>query len=85
MRMIEGSSLLRASMRTSVRGGLGSAKWCFDNADPDSYFTTLLRTTVAGIECTLQNLAIEKLAFSNRLTKEVWRKRFGIRSFTDIN
>jgi hypothetical protein len=40
-------------------------------ADPDSYFTILLRTTTVGIECTLQNLAIEELLFSNRLTEDV--------------
>ena len=39
-------------------------------ADPDSYFTMLLRTTIVGIECTLQTLAIEELLFSNRLTEE---------------
>ena len=42
-------------------------------ADPDSYFTMLVRTTVVGIECTLPNLAIEELLFSNRLTEEVRR------------
>lgn len=42
-------------------------------ADPDSYFTMLLRTTVVGIECTLQNLTIEELLFSNGLTEEVRR------------
>jgi hypothetical protein len=40
-------------------------------ADPDSYFTTLLRTTIVGIECTLQNSTVEELLFSNRLTEEL--------------
>jgi hypothetical protein len=40
-------------------------------ADPDSYFTTLLRSTIVGIECTLQNFAVEELLFSNRLTEEL--------------
>jgi hypothetical protein len=46
-------------------------------ADPDSYFTMLLRTTIVGIECTLQALAIEELAFSKRLTEEVQRAIHG--------
>jgi hypothetical protein len=40
-------------------------------ADPGSYFTTLLRTTIVGIECTLQNSTVEELLFSNRLTEEL--------------
>jgi hypothetical protein len=40
--------------------------------EPDAYFSMLLRSTIVGIECTLQNLAIEELAFSNRLTKAVY-------------
>ena len=39
--------------------------------DPDVYFTLLIRTTVVGLECTLQGAAKEELAFSNRLTKEL--------------
>jgi len=38
--------------------------------DPDSYFTTLFRTTIVGIECTVENSAWEELLFSNRLTEE---------------
>src|SRR5579872_2479408 len=29
-------------------------------SDPDSYFTMLFRNTVVGIECTLQNLALDR-------------------------
>lgn len=36
--------------------------------EPDAFFTTLFRTTIVGIECTLQAAAIEELAFSGRLT-----------------
>jgi hypothetical protein len=36
--------------------------------EPDAFFTTLFRTTIVGIECTLQAAAIEELAFSRRLT-----------------
>jgi hypothetical protein len=38
---------------------------------PDEYFTALLRSTIVGIECTLQAMAIQELGFSNRLTKEL--------------
>ena len=37
--------------------------------EPDAFFTVLFRTTIVGIECTLQAAAIEELAFSRRLTK----------------
>ena len=37
--------------------------------EPDAYFTMLLRSTIVGIECTLQTSAIEELLFSNRLTE----------------
>lgn len=37
--------------------------------EPDGYFTVLFRSTIVGIECTLQMLAMEELLFSNRLTK----------------
>ena len=37
--------------------------------EPDAYFTVLFRSTIVGIECTLQNSAIEGLLFSNRLTE----------------
>lgn len=39
--------------------------------DPDSYFTTLLRTTIVGIECTIESSACEELLFSNRLTEQL--------------
>ena len=37
--------------------------------EPDAFFTTLFRTTIVGVECTLQAAAIEELAFAGRLTK----------------
>ena len=37
--------------------------------EPEAYFTVLFRSTIVGIECTLQNSAIEELLFSNRLTE----------------
>jgi len=37
--------------------------------DPDVYFTTLIRSTISGIECTLPNSAIQELVFHNRLTR----------------
>ena len=40
-------------------------------ADPESYFTTLLRTTIVGIECTIESSALEELLFSNRLTEQL--------------
>jgi hypothetical protein len=40
-------------------------------ADPESYFTTLLRTTIVGIECTIESSAWEELLFSNRLTEQL--------------
>lgn len=40
-------------------------------ADPESYFTTLLRTTIVGIECTVESSALEELLFSNRLTEQL--------------
>jgi hypothetical protein len=40
-------------------------------ADPESYFTTLLRTTIVGIECTIESSALDELLFSNRLTEEL--------------
>lgn len=43
------------------------------HACPDSYFTILLRSTIVGIECTLESSALEELLFSNRLTEELRR------------
>src|SRR6202049_3070343 len=37
--------------------------------EPDAYFTMLLRSTIVGIECSLQMSAIQELLFSNRLTE----------------
>jgi hypothetical protein len=37
--------------------------------DPDNYFTMVIRSTIVGIECTLQASAIEELLFRNRLTE----------------
>lgn len=40
-------------------------------ADPESYFSTLLRTRIVGIECTIECSAWEELLFSNRLTEQL--------------
>jgi hypothetical protein len=37
--------------------------------EPDAYFTMLLRSTIVGIECTLQTSALEELLFNSRLTE----------------
>jgi len=37
--------------------------------EPDAYYTMLLRSTIVGIECTLQHSALEELLFTNRLTE----------------
>jgi hypothetical protein len=37
--------------------------------EPDAYFTMLLRSTIVGIECTLETSAVEELVFGNRLTE----------------
>jgi hypothetical protein len=42
-------------------------------ADPESYFTSLLRTTIVGIECAIESSACEELLFSNRLTEQLRR------------
>ncbi len=36
--------------------------------EPDAYFTILFRSTIVGIECTLQASAVEELSFAKRLT-----------------
>jgi hypothetical protein len=37
--------------------------------EPDAYFTMLLRSTIVGIECTLESSALVELLFANRLTE----------------
>lgn len=49
----------------------GEGNLTFTYADPESYFTTLLRTTIVGIECTIESSALDELLFSNRLTEEL--------------
>jgi hypothetical protein len=55
--------------------------------EPDAYYTMLLRSTIVGIECTLQASAIEELTFNNRLTEalaqSIRRPRSLSRSTTD--
>ena len=40
-------------------------------ADPESYFSTLIRTTIVGVECTIESSALEELLFTDGLTEEL--------------